>query len=554
MHRIQLEVDGMSCSGCEASVVSALAGVPGVTGAEASFAERSATVMAEDAVTGDALTDALSHAGYVGRPVAPPESEGPPVVGRASEGSDGGFDLAVLGGGSAGFAAAIRAADRDARVALINHGTIGGTCVNVGCVPSKTLIRAAEARHVAGRHPFDGVERHHAAVDWPAVRDQKDELVGRLRQGKYIDVLPSYPNVTLFEGHGTVETTGAVRLDDGRRIEAERAVIATGSSPWAADVPGLEDAGYLDSTAAFELEELPASMIVLGTGSVGLEAGQAFARLGVEVTIVARSRLLSGEDPEIGTALAEYLRAEGIDVREGFSLERVERDGPGRVVVGRGADGNEARLVAEHVLIATGRRPNTSGMGLEEAGVELGAYGEVLVDDALRTTNPRVFAAGDVTGEPMHVYVAAHAAALAAENALSGEDRSIDLSVLPAVTFTDPAVAVVGLTEEKACEAGYEPLVANLPLEHVPRALAARDTRGFVKLVADAETRRILGAAILAPEAGEMIMEPTLALKFGLTIEDLVGTLHPYLTLGEGIRLAALTFDKEVAALSCCAA
>lgn len=465
-----------------------------------------------------------------------------------------GFELAVLGGGSAGFAAAIRAAERGARVALINDGMIGGTCVNVGCVPSKTLIRAAEARYVGAKHPFEGVPRSGGPVDWPAVRAQKDELVARLRQGKYVDVLAVYPSVTLIEGRGIVEASGAVRITDGRRIETDLAVITTGSSPWAADLPGLAEAGYLDSTAAFELARLPASMIVIGSGSVGLEAGQAFARLGVEVTILARRGLLSREDPDIGRELAGYLRAEGIDVREGFSIERVEREGAMRAVLGRDAGGAAVRLAAHEILVATGRRPNTAGMGLEEAGVEVGVLGEIVVDDSLRTSNPRIFAAGDVTGEPMHVYVAAHAAALAAENALSGASRPVDLSTLPAVTFTDPAVAVVGLTEQWARAAGHDPLVARLPLEHVPRALAARDTRGFIKLVADAGTRRILGAAILSPEAGEMIMEPTLAVKFGLTIEDLVETLHPYLTLGEGIRLAARTFDKEVAALSCCAA
>jgi len=551
MQKIELDVKGMSCTGCEAAVISALESVPGVDSAQASFADGRATVEAGGEVTAEALAEALTRGGYESRPRrfsgAPPET----VVqgdGRA------GFDLAVVGGGSAGFAAAIRAAERGARVALINDGTIGGTCVNVGCVPSKTLIRAAEARHVGARHPFDGVPRAGGRVDWPAVRAQKDELVGRLRQGKYVDVLAAYPSITLFESYGTLEASGAVRLADGRRIETDRAIVTTGSSPWASEIRGLAEAGFLDSTAAFELSELPDSMVVIGGGAVGLEAGQAFARLGVEVTILARSRLLSVLDPDIGGELAGYLRAEGIDVREGFAVERVRGGERGREVIGRETDGSEARIDADRILVATGRRPNASGMGLEEAGVELGARGEIVVDESLRTSNPRVFAAGDVTGEPMHVYVAAHAAALAAENALSDGSRRLDLSTLPAVTFTDPAVAVVGLTQERAREAGYTPLVTRLSLAHVPRALAARDTRGFVKLVADAETRRILGAAILASEAGEMIMEPTLAVKFGLRIEDLVETLHPYLTLGEGIRLAALSFDKEVAALSCCAA
>ena len=466
----------------------------------------------------------------------------------------GRFDLAVLGAGSAGFAAAIRAAEQGAKVALINEGMIGGTCVNVGCIPSKTLIRAAEARHVGAAHPFSGIPRSEGAVDWPDIRAQKDELVARLRKTKYVDVLAAYPSVTLFEGRGVIEASGAVRLADGTLIDTERVVVTTGASPRAPELPGLAEAGFLDSTSALELETLPASLLVLGAGSVGLELGQAFARLGVAVTILARSRLLSGEDPALGRELAGYLQREGIAVFESFSAKGVEEVNGRRVVIGHGPDGEGIRVEGEAILAAAGRRPNTSGYGLEEAGVELGPGGEILVDDFLRSSNPRVYAAGDVTGKPMHVYVAARAGALAAENALSAMQTPLDLTILPRVTFTDPSVAAVGVTEEAARAAGYDPITSVLSLDHVPRALAARDTRGFVKLVADAATRRILGAAVLAHEAVEMIMEPTLAVKYGLTIEDLVDTFHPYLTFGEGIRLAAQAFDREVATLSCCAA
>ena len=551
----------MSCVGCESAVVSALSGVPGVREVEASFEARRVTVRATGDVADRALVEALGAADYAGRVIddAPVATDGATEAGDAPAVRRGGgeYDLAVLGAGSAGFAAAIRAAAGGARVALISHGTIGGTCVNVGCIPSKALIRAAEAHHRGRFHGFEGVPTSNGTPDWGRIRSQKDALVGQLRQAKYVDVLRSYPTVTLVEARGEVEEGGAVRLSDGSRIDTDRVVVTTGSSPGAPEIPGLAEAGHLDSTTAMALDELPSSMVVLGAGSVGLELGQAFARLGVDVTILSRrNRVLSREDPEIGRALMEYLTAEGIVVRDSVSVDRVERRGRERIVQLRPSDGKEAGIRAEQVLVATGRRPNVERLGLEEAGVELGPGGEVLVDEFLRTANPRIFAAGDVTGEPMHVYVAAHAAALAAENALAGDGRqtSLDLRVLPRVTFTDPAVASVGLTDDEARQEGLEPVVALLPLEHVPRALAARDTRGFIKLVADARSRRILGAHILAAEAGEMIMEPTLAVKLGLTIEELIGTLHPYLTLGEGIRLAAQTFDKEVSALSCCAA
>jgi mercuric reductase len=211
-------------------------------------------------------------------------------------------------------------------------------------------------------------------------------------------------------------------------------------------------------------------------------------------------------------------------------------------------------VTAATLLVALGRRPNTSGLGLEEAGVTLGADGEIVVDEFLQTSHPQVYAAGDVTGGPMHVYVAAQDAGRAAGNALHGNTEAVDRRVVPRVVFTDPAVAFVGLSGEEASAQGIEAIASLLPLQNVPRSLAAQDTRGFIKLVADSATRKIIGAQVLATEAGDLIMEPALAVKFGLTIEDLTSTLHPYLTLAEGIKLAALTFDKNVGKLSCCAA
>lgn len=462
------------------------------------------------------------------------------------------YDLAVLGAGSAGFAAAIRAVELGARVVMVQDGTLGGTCVNVGCVPSKTLIRAAEARHRQITHPFEGIERNEPSVDWQAVRSSKDDLVDALRKSKYEDVLAAYPEISLIHGRGAFDSEGRLHLEDGTPVEASATVVTTGSSPWAPRIPGLEEAGYLDSTGLLDVAELPRSLAVFGAGSVGLELAQAYARLGVSVTMLVRSRVLSKYDPDVGAELTRHLRDEGIGIVGGVTIESVSRTELGRLIEYRTEEGTAAELSVGEILVAVGRRANTSHMGMEEAGVELGDRGELLVDAGQRSSNPNIFAAGDVTGGPMYVYVAAQAGKVAATNALGGNDQ-LDLTVLPEVVFTDPAVAVVGLTEAKARESGLDVLVSTLPLEHVPRALAARDTRGFVKLMADARTRRIVGAQIVAAEAGEMIMEPALAIRFGLTVEDLTSMLHPYLTLAEGIKLAALTFDKDVAKLSCCA-
>ncbi len=549
---ITIEVRGMTCDHCERSVAKALQSVPGVKQVlEVSHAGASARVTASPEVTAAHIEGAVAKAGYRARVK---EQARPPAAPAVISRGGGEFDLAIVGGGSAGFAAAIKAAELGARVAMLEGGTLGGTCVNVGCVPSKTLIRAAEAQHRRVHHGFEGIPTTDGRPDWSAVRTGKDDLVSELRQAKYWKVLRSYESVTLLEQRAEITSGHSVRLADGRTITAGKILVTTGASSWAAPIPGLAEVGYLDNVTAMALERLPDSLIVIGASAVGLELAQMFARLGVTVTVLeALPRVVPAEDADVGNALGNYLREEGLAVHAGVQIDQVGRAGDRYTVSFK--DGGKPRGVrAEQLLVATGRRGNTKGFGLETVGVTLGKKGEIVVNEFLQTANPDIYAAGDVIGDPMFVYVAAYGGALAAENALTDNARRYDLTALPKVTFTDPAVASVGLTEDQARAQGIEPLVSKLPLEHVPRSLAARDTRGFVKLVADAQTRKIVGAHILSAEAGEMVTEPALAIRFGLTIEDLTATFHPYLTLSEGIKLAAQTFNKDVAKLSCCAA
>ena len=367
-------------------------------------------------------------------------------------------------------------------------------------------------------------------------------------------MLRAYEGVTLFEQRATLTSGRAVKLADGRVLTGGKIVIATGSSPWAPPIPGLAEAGYLDNATAMALDQLPVSLAVIGGSAVGLELAQMFARLGVEVTILeALPRLVPTEDPAIGEMLAEHIRAEGVVVDTAVEIEGVGRDDQGYTIKLREKDEQQA-LRVEQLLVATGRRANSDGFGLDSIGVTLGKKREISVNEFLQTANPDVYAAGDVIGDPMFVYVSAYGGSVAAENALRGNTRKFDLTAVPRVTFTDPAVASVGFTDAEARARGLEPLLSHLPLEYVPRALAARDTRGFIRLVADASTRKIIGAQILALEAGELIAEATIAVKFGLTIEDLAGTFHPYLTLSEALKLAAQTFTTDVSKLSCCAA
>ena len=466
---------------------------------------------------------------------------------------NGRYDLVVVGAGSAGFSAAITAAEQGAQVALVGHGTIGGTCVNIGCVPSKALIRATEAvRHAndaAAR--FDGIESGARVVDWAAQIAQKDALVSGLRQAKYADLLPEYNNVVYREGQARL-VDGGVEVA-GQRLASERIIIATGARPDLPGLPGIADVSPLDSTTALALNELPRSMIVLGGGYIGVELAQTFARAGVAVTLVFRSRLLPEAEPEIGSALATYLADEGIRIVGGIAYETARRTDDGGIALAITRDGRPEILTAERILVATGRRPNTETLGLAEAGVAATPAGAIIVDDRMRTSKTGVYAAGDVTGKDQFVYMAAYGAKLAAKNALNGDGLRYDNAAMPAVVFTDPQVASVGMTEAQARAAGHSVRTSVLSLDNVPRALAARDTRGLIKLVADGATRKLLGAHILAPEGADSIQTAALAIRGGLTIDDLSEAIFPYLTTVEGLKLAAQTFDKDVKKLSCCA-
>lgn len=460
-------------------------------------------------------------------------------------------DLAVIGAGSAGFAAAIRAAEIGANVVLIGHGTIGGTCVNVGCVPSKNLIRATESLHQArAAARFAGLAGEARLTDWHALIAQKDSLVASLRQAKYADLLPSYNTIAYIEGRARLTADGIAV--DGALYTPGKIIVATGASPAAPTIPGLDGVPWLTSTSAMALEALPRSLLVLGGGFVGCELAQMFARAGTKVTVLCRSRLLPDAEPEISAALDRYFHDEGIHVRCGIDYRAIRGTNNTVALVVRDHDG-DTTLTAERVLMATGRRPNTDGLGLEDIGVALKPNGGIRVDDRLRTTRPGTYAAGDVTGRDMFVYMAAYGAKIAAENALNGDGRRYDARAMPEVTFTDPQVASVGLTEAEARRQGLDVRAVVLPLDHVPRALAARDTRGLVKLVAERASGRLLGAHMLAPEAGDSIQTAALAIKHGLTVSDLADTIFPYLTTVESLKLAALAFAKDVKKLSCCA-
>jgi mercuric reductase len=547
--QLAIEVAGMTCDACAAHVTAALQAA-GAQAATTDFRRGVAMATVPAAVDTAALTAAIRQAGY--EPGTIRQLDTPARPSRAGRGND--YDLAIIGSGSAAFAAAITATGLGARVVMVEHATVGGTCVNVGCVPSKALLRAAETYYQAGRHPFAGITTRATGVDLGALIGAKDELVGQLRREKYLDLVGDY-GWELRHGRARFVDERSMAVN-GQPLVADTYLLATGAMPFIPPIPGLAEAGYLTSTTAFSLEELPTSLAVIGGNAIGLEVGQIFARLGTKVTVLeVLDRIAPFEEPEVSEALHAALAEEGIGIVTGAQITGVAHDaGSDQRRLTYHAHGHEHQLAVAQVLVATGRRPNTAELNLTQAGIATDERGAVVVDAGLRTTNPRVWAAGDVTPSPQYVYVAAYQGKLAAENAITPGVAASDLSALPGVTFTSPQVASVGLTEARAREQDYDVKTSLLPLHAVPRALVNRDTRGLFKLVADAQTDRILGVHIVAENAGDVIYAGVLAVKFKLTVQDLVGSFAPYLTMAEGLKLAAQTFDKDVAKLSCCAA
>lgn len=545
---IHMTIAGMTCGHCEQTVEKALTGV-GATEVSADFRRGEARFHWPESESVEIARDAVAHAGYqpTGSEILKPSSQGRTAGSGGRE-----WDLAILGSGSAAFAAAIRAREAGARVAMVEQGTLGGTCVNVGCIPSKAMLAAADLYYRAGHNPFVGAATHARGVDLMALVGQKNELVDTMRQEKYADLVEEY-GWSVLQGQAAFADADTLVVG-GKQLHAGTYLIATGSAPAIPPIPGLDAAGYLTSTTALELTELPASLVVIGANAIGLEMGQLFLHLGSRVTFVeAVDRIAPFEEPEISAALTAVLTEQGAEVLTSARITQVEREGKARRVQVEVA-GERRVIEASQVLVATGRRPNTAHLQLNRAGIATDARGSVTVDEHLQASNPRVWAAGDVTGAPQFVYVSAYQGTVAAENILHDNSRTVDLSALPRVTFTTPQIASVGMTEQEASRSGYAPKTSILPLTAVPRALVNHDTHGLFKLVADEITDKLLGAHLLADNAGDVIYAGVLAIKFNLTVADLTTTFAPYLTMAEGLKLAAQTFDKDVSKLSCCAA
>ena len=464
------------------------------------------------------------------------------------------YDLIIIGGGAAAFAAATKVADLGKTALMINSGLpIGGTCVNVGCVPSKHLLTLGDELYYGERSNFKALTNgHHRSFNFRAAIQEKDGLVAALRQKNYASVLEALEGVTFLEAQAKfVEPT---RVEAGGQIyEGDKVIIATGASAKPLPVDGFDRVKWRTNRTVMDMKEAPESLIVVGAGPEGLEFAQMFAHFGTKVTVlVAKShRVLRREEPEIVNEILRCLEREGIQFVIDVILDKVwERNGK-KVVTIRSEDRVE-ELVAEELLLAGGIRANTVDLALEKAGVIANKNGFVQVNEYYQTDNPDVFAAGDCIGKMALETVAAKEGALAADNAFTVPVRSINYDHVPRAVFTNPQVASVGLTEEEEMQRFSACSCRTIYMDVVPKAEAIKEDRGVFKMVIHPRSSKVLGVHIVSPHAADLIHEATLAVKFGLTVDDIIDTLHVFPTLSEGIKRVAQAFIRDVSLMSCC--
>src|SRR5690625_2191166 len=538
-------MNGMTCTGGEHHIDAAFTNV-GTLNIETSYRPGESIFEIPDDVNVENVRQAIKQAKYTSEYVEEISSTKNVVLDYKGD-----YDLLIIGSGGAAFSAAIKSIEYGAKVGMIERGTVGGTCVNIGCVPSKKILRTGEIKQREKAKQLTGLPNYAGEVDLASLVNQKDELVDELRNQKYIDLIDEY-GIDLIKGEAKFVDENTVEVN-GEQLSAKRFLIATGASPSIPTISGLEEVDYLTSTTLLELKKVPKRFTVIGSGYIGLEPGQLFHNFGSEVTLIQRSeRLLKEYDPEISEAVEKVLTEQNINLVTGATYERVEQVGDVKKIYIT-VNGKKKVVESEQLLVATGRKPNTGSLNLSAAGVEVGKRNEIIINEFGQTRNEKMYAAGDVILGPKFVYVAAYEGGIVADNTIGGLNKRFDLSVVPGVTFTNPGIATVGLTEEQAVEEGYAIKTSVLPLDAVPRALVNHETTGVFKIVADAKTLKVLGVHIVAENAGDVIYAATLDVKFGLTVGDLKDTLAPYLTMAEGLRLTALTFDKDVSKLSCCA-
>lgn len=472
------------------------------------------------------------------------------------------FDLLILGSGSTAFAAALRAAELGKTAAMAEVRTLGGTCVNRGCLPSKNLIEAARIVWESAHPRYAGLRPVKMEFNFGELITQKQEVVHSYRDKKYQSILYEEDKIKVFNGQARLIDKHAA-LVDGQKVSGDQILIATGTRPTIPQIEGLDQVSYLTSDLltsdeSQELKELPESLVIIGGGYIALELGQMFHRFGTQVTILEQSRrILSQYEPEVSDALTFALRAEGIHIVTEVLVVRVSKKSDDEIEVVARVRGVEQSFKGQKLLVATGREPNTKDVGLDKVGVQLDGRGFVKVNDELQTIVPNIWAAGDVidnqTGSQLATPVGAHDGVIAAKNALTGAHQKVDHRVIPRTIFTDPQVAVVGMTDEEAVGTGIRCWCGTIPLELVPRAVATHQTNGIAKMVINRDTQEVVGVSLVMPNGGEVIHEAAMALRFRARLQDYIDMIHVYPTMAEALKIAAISYFKDPTKLSCCA-
>ncbi|GAB7028104.1 mercury(II) reductase [Geotalea toluenoxydans] len=462
-------------------------------------------------------------------------------------------EVIIVGSGSTAFAAALRAQSLGLRVKMIEKSVLGGTCINWGCIPSKTLIHGSFVRHMAMAGAQMGTGTATDGIDSPLFFAYKDQVVNHLRQTRYLDVLKKAPKVEVVKGTARFIAPDAVQVEE-QVFRSRRILIAAGGHPRTIAVPGLDKIQYLTSRSALLLKTIPESLVIIGGGVIAVELGQMYLRMGSRVTVLEHGRrLLPMVEEEIVMAMQEALAAEGMQIVVNASTCSVSQDGNTTIIEAE-VDGTTQRFRAEKLLVAVGTAPATADIGLEKTGIELDGKGFIRVDGQMRTNVPGIWAAGDIVGGMMIATVGAREGIVAIDNMVNpGCGCLMDYHSVPMAIFTDPEVAMVGYTEGAARKAGFSVTVNTMPIAAVPKAHVTGDTHGAIKMVADAESGRLLGIHLCCHRGADVINEAALAIQCKLTVDDLASMLHVYPSMAEGLRLCAQGFSRDISRLSCCA-
>jgi mercuric reductase len=548
--KITFEITGMTCDHCATTIEKRFDRKKGILSKAVNYTEGKGTFIYDSGkVTQAEITATINQGNFKVKGVI---GENAPVE-KAGKGQ---YDLIIIGGGSAAFSAAIKAESLGLTTLMVNGGLdFGGTCVNVGCVPSKNLIRAAEAVHHASHSNFASIKPKGVDVDFKQLIQDKKRLVVTLQQKKYMDVISDFQYLTIIEGWAEFENEKTIVVNGKDKYTAIKFIIATGSTTNIPEIEGLDEIGFLTNISLFDLEKQPESITIMGAGYIGLEIAMAYNRLGTKVRIIEfTDRVLRSQTPDISEELENQMRKEGIEILPNYRVQKFEKNGTDTIIHCKLPDGSLTKIIESgKVVVATSTRANTQKLGLQNIGLKLTEKGHVAVNEKMETNLSNIYAVGDVNNTPAFVYTAAFEGKIAVENAFTSAGSVADYSSLPWVVFTDPQIAGAGLDEAQA-EAKNIPFeVSKLPLTEIPRSIAANDTRGFIKLIRNTETDKLIGARVAAPEGGELIQQLSMAIKYGITVKELAESFYPYLTLGEGIKLAAITFGKDVSKLSCCA-